>query len=122
VIVDDNEPFLREARELLEREGIDVVGIATTTAEALEMVVALGPELTLVDIDLGDESGFALVRELVGEPNRHTSRVILISAYAEADFADLIDASPAAGFIAKAELSARAITAVLGGGAEPVAG
>jgi DNA-binding NtrC family response regulator len=32
LIVDDNQPFLEEARQLLEREGIDVIGVATTAS------------------------------------------------------------------------------------------
>src|SRR5258706_10511389 len=37
LIVDDNQPFLDAARMLLEREGVAVVGIATTSAEALRL-------------------------------------------------------------------------------------
>lgn len=122
VIVDDNEFFLTEACALLQREGIDVVGVATNRDEALRVITRLRPHVTLVDIDLGDESGFELVRALVGQPMRLTSRVIFISAYAQADFADLIDASPAAGFVAKAQLSARAIRAVLNGEPPPEEG
>ena len=55
LIVDDNELFLQVARELLEREGIDVMDVARTTAEAREKIARLRPELTLVDIDLGGE-------------------------------------------------------------------
>jgi hypothetical protein len=39
--------------------------------------------------------------------------VILISTHSEADFADLIARCPAAGFIPKAELSAKAIQKIL---------
>jgi hypothetical protein len=45
--------------------------------------------------------------------------VILISVHAQSDFEDLIRASAVAGFVAKAELSARAIHDVLGGEADP---
>jgi sulfur transfer complex TusBCD TusB component (DsrH family) len=39
--------------------------------------------------------------------------VILISARAEADYAELIAESPAAGFLVKSDLSARAIDRIL---------
>jgi hypothetical protein len=39
--------------------------------------------------------------------------VILISAYAREEFVDLIEASPAAGFVSKSDLSANAIGALL---------
>lgn len=40
--------------------------------------------------------------------------MILISARDEADYAELITASPAAGFLARADLSAGAIARLLG--------
>ncbi len=113
LIVDDNQHFLVAARELLEREGINVVGVASTTAEAIERRAQLGPDVTLVDIDLGAESGFDTSRRLAENASGPASRVILISTYAERDFADLIEASPAIGFVSKSELSARAILALL---------
>jgi hypothetical protein len=42
------------------------------------------------------------------------AEVILISAHAEADYAELIAESPAAGFVVKPELSTRAISRILG--------
>jgi DNA-binding NarL/FixJ family response regulator len=113
VIVDDNEPFLNEARDLLRREGIDVVGVARTGADALQKIAELQPEVTLVDIDLGGESGFNLVRALADARSPTMPSVILISVHAESDFADLIEASAAAGFVSKAMLSASAIQDVL---------
>jgi DNA-binding NarL/FixJ family response regulator len=107
VIVDDNPSVLIAARGLLEREGISVVGVAANSAEALDAVAELRPDVVLVDIDLGGESGFDLARRLDG------ASVILISTHAERDYADLIEASPAVGFLAKSELSASAIRAVL---------
>jgi two-component system nitrate/nitrite response regulator NarL len=57
LIVDDSPQFLRVARALLEREGIAVVGVASTSAEALRRVEELAPDVTLLDVDLGGESG-----------------------------------------------------------------
>jgi DNA-binding NarL/FixJ family response regulator len=107
VIVDDNSLFLAGAADLLQREGVDVVGVASNGADAIRLVRELQPDVTLVDIDLGDEDGFALAREL--NDLTVSSKVILVSTHAEEDLADLIDGSPALGFIAKAHLSAQAI-------------
>jgi two-component system, NarL family, nitrate/nitrite response regulator NarL len=104
--VDDNRRFLEAARTLLEREGVDVVGLATTADGALEQVATLRPEVVLVDIDLGGESGFDLTRALEGIEE---SNVILISTHSETDYADLIAGSPALGFISKSEISATAV-------------
>jgi DNA-binding NarL/FixJ family response regulator len=107
LIVDDNRPFLDAARLLLEREGVAVVGVATTSAEALRLEEELRPDVVLVDIRLGDESGFDLARRLSGT-------VILISTHAQSEYAEEIAASPAAGFIPKAQLSASAILRLVG--------
>jgi len=113
VIVDDNRRFLRAARTLLEREGLAIAGVATTSADALQQAETLRPDVVLVDVGLGDESGFELARRLVADP-AHAARVILISTRSEADLADAIGLSPAAGFLAKSELSADAIRGLLG--------
>ena len=88
LIVDDNASFLDAATTLLEREGLDVVGVASTSDAALEKVAKLRPGVVLVDIMLGSESGFDLARRLVEAYPDMT--VILISTHGEADYADLI--------------------------------
>jgi len=115
LLVDDNPRFLDAARDLLERDGINFVGVASTTAEGLQRVAELRPDVVLVDLDLGDESGFDLAARLAEGPEAApAARVVLISAYPEAEFGDLIDDCPALGFIAKADLSARALLNLLG--------
>jgi DNA-binding NarL/FixJ family response regulator len=112
LLVDDSDAFLKSASVLLQREGVTVVGVASNSAEALQQVRALRPDLILVDIGLGEESGFDLARLLAQDGPG--GEVILISAGAEADYAELIAESPAAGFLVKSELSARAIGQILG--------
>ena len=113
LIVDDNGSFLDAARVLLEREGLSVVGVASTGAEALRRAEELSPDVLLVDITLGRESGFELTRRLVEDGRGNRSAVILISTHSEADFADLIAESQAIGFVPKSELSAEAIRRIL---------
>ena len=72
-------------------------------------------DVTLVDIDLGEESGLDLAYRLTTNPNIEASQVILISAYSEMDYADLIAASPAIGFLSKSELSSRSVQEALAG-------
>jgi CheY-like chemotaxis protein len=113
LLVDDNEAFLEAASVLLEREGLTVVGVASSIAEALRQARALRPDVILVDIGLGDESGFDLAR-LLAQDGQSGAEVILISTGAEADYRELIDGSPAAGFLAKSELSGRGISRIVG--------
>jgi DNA-binding NarL/FixJ family response regulator len=113
LIVDDSPVFIAAARGLLEREDISVVGEASTGDEAVERVEALQPDVVLLDINLGRESGFALARRLESEAGIAPERMIFISTEAEADYADLIAASPVVGFIAKSALSGDAIRELL---------
>jgi DNA-binding NarL/FixJ family response regulator len=112
LIVDDSPQFLAAARGLLERQGVAVVGVASTGAEALRRAEELRPDVTLLDINLGAESGLGVARTMHRGGADHAP-VILISTQAEEDYADLIAASPAIGFLPKASLSAGAIRDVL---------
>jgi DNA-binding NarL/FixJ family response regulator len=114
LIVDDSNAFLETASALLERQGVMVVGVASNTTGALQQARALQPDVILVDIGLGDESGFDLARLLARDGQGGSAKVILISTRDEADYTELIAESPAAGFLAKSELSARGIGRILG--------
>jgi DNA-binding NarL/FixJ family response regulator len=119
LIVDDNPGFLDAARTLLEQQGLRVIGVASTSDEAVRSAAELRPDVMLLDIDLGEESGFELARRLVDDPDLDPGQLILISAHAEEDLADLIQASPAIGFVGKPALSVMAIERLLraaGGG------
>jgi two-component system, NarL family, nitrate/nitrite response regulator NarL len=113
LIADDQPSFCEAARDLLEGQGVTVVGWATSSTQALRSVRELRPEVALVDIDFGDESGFDLARRLVEDVDGHAPRVILISTHDEREFVKLIESSPAIGFLAKTELSAERIYQLL---------
>lgn len=111
LLVDDNPDFLASADRLLRSQGMEIVGHATTGAEALELAKALTPDLALVDVELGDEDGIRLTRDL--ETQAPSTRIVLVSAYEQDDLADLIAESGAAAFLPKNALSAEAIAALL---------
>jgi chemotaxis response regulator CheB len=110
LIVDDSRRFAEAARALLERQGLQVVGVATNGTDALRLSQQFRPDVTLLDIDLGSENGF----EVAGRLHREAgSPIIFISTHAEQDYRDLISASPALGFLPKAALSAAGIQLLL---------
>ena len=113
LIVDDNASFLDASRSLLERQGVSVVGVASTGAEALRLAAELAPDLILLDVDLGEENGFTVASQLTGADG--APEVILISTHREDDFAELLAQNPAVGFIAKSDLSVLAIERLLDG-------
>ncbi|MBI5339774.1 MAG: response regulator transcription factor [Mycolicibacterium rufum] len=109
LIVDDSPGFRDAARDMLERADFVVVGTAADAEEAEQQARALRPDLALVDVDLGADSGFDVAERLAEVP------VILTSTHDEQDFADLIAASPALGFLPKFALSPVAINRLLAG-------
>lgn len=113
LIVDDNADFLRAAQELLERDGLEVVGLATSGADALNASARLQPDVVLIDLYLAGESGFDLARRFAFSSPPAAGAVILISTYAERDFGELITSSPAIGFLTKGELSGNSIRTAL---------
>jgi DNA-binding NarL/FixJ family response regulator len=117
LIIDDSLQFLDAARRILERQGISVVGIGAS-GDAVRLARQLRPDITLVDIDLGEEDGLAVIRRLAHLEGAPAGKLVLISTHAEDEFVDLIEASPAIGFVPKAALSAQAIQALLDGDRE----
>ena len=115
LIIDDSPDFCEAARDLLEGQGITVVGHAASSAEAIRSVRELRPEVALVDIDLGIESGFDLARRLADDLDGSEPQLmlVLVSTHDEREFARLIEESPAIGFLAKTELSAERIYRLL---------
>lgn len=84
-----------------------MVGTAGDAEEAVRLTAQLHPDIALVDVDLGPDSGFDVAQQLAGVA------VILTSTHDEQDFADLIVASPALGFLPKLTLSPDGIRALL---------
>ncbi|GAY14083.1 response regulator transcription factor [Mycobacterium sp. shizuoka-1] len=115
LIVDDSAQFRTTASTILARGGIAVVGMAANAADAVRTYRELHPDVTLVDVDLGEESGFDVVRALhdAGAP---ASAMILISTHAESDFTDLIAVSPVSGFLPKFAFSTQAVRELVGSG------
>jgi CheY-like chemotaxis protein len=109
LIVDDSADFRAAASTMLQRGGITVVGLASNSTEALQFCQEQKPDVALVDVDLGCESGFDVAETLLSADLPAPLDVILISTYAEQDLAEMISASPAVGFLAKFALSATAV-------------
>ncbi|GIF72256.1 response regulator [Asanoa siamensis] len=107
LIVDDSERFVRSARRLLEREGATVVATAATGAEALAAAAATPVDVSLVDVQLGGESGVDVADELARRGIGGT--ILLISTLAAEDVAELVAGSAAVGFVGKSDLSVEAL-------------
>ena len=113
VLVVDDEPNIRE----LVQVALNFHGCSVTTGatgeDALQLAYAFDPDLIVLDVLLPDIDGFEVASRLSdagGAP-----AVILISSRDRGDFGPLVKASGARGFVAKAELSAESVRALLDG-------
>jgi DNA-binding NarL/FixJ family response regulator len=113
LIVDDHPSFRASARAILEADGFAIVGEAEDGARALEAIDRLLPDVLLLDVQLPDMSGFDICAHVVGRHNGSAPQIVLVSSRDACDFGSLITESGARGFIAKADLSGEAVTALL---------
>jgi len=112
LIVDDHPSFRASARAMLEAEGFDVVGELEDGASVVEAVIALDPDVVLLDVQLPDMSGFDVCAELESCEGR-SGQVILVSSRDLSDYGELVETSCACGFLPKGELSGELIAALL---------
>ncbi len=112
LIVDDHPSFRASARRMLEADGYDVVGEAADGISAIDAVRELQPDVVLLDIRLPDVDGFQVTERITA--NGTASAVVLTSSRDRSDFGYDIVRSAAHGFIPKSELSAEAITLLIG--------
>lgn len=96
-IVDDHPVVRAGTAAIVEHEpDLELVGVAGSAADATELLAVGRPDVLLLDLRLGDESGFALL-----EPGRHGPAVIVLTSY---DYPQYVDAAlrlGAAGFVVK---------------------
>ena len=112
LIVDDHPPFRELARDLLQHAGFTVVGEAADGAAAIDASERLRPRVVLLDIQLPDTDGFAVALVLADQQDPPV--VVLTSSRDSTAYRHRLAASPARGFIPKADLSGAALTALIG--------
>jgi DNA-binding NarL/FixJ family response regulator len=109
LIVDDSPTFCAAVRDMLESAGMLVVATVSTLDAAVEAATVHGPDVVLVDIDLGAENGFDVVEALHGIDAPEPPAVILVSTHDQDDFTEMVEASSAIGFLQKFDLSAERV-------------
>jgi two-component system nitrate/nitrite response regulator NarL len=81
LIVDDHKLFGEVISSVLEEEGMDVQGVATTGAAAMEAVRSDEPDLVLLDIGLPDIWGIDLGKQILEE--KPSTKVVAITALSD---------------------------------------
>jgi two-component system invasion response regulator UvrY len=112
LLVDDQPEFLQLARLLLSQHpALQVIGEAESGERALDLAPLLHPDAAVVDVHMPGMSGFEVARQLLnGSPGL---RVILVSAFDDAQFATLALRAGAVAFITKKALSPEAVLQAL---------
>ena len=114
LVVDDQPEFLEAVRRLLDQQGISVVGVAANSAEAIERAAELRPDVVLIDVHLGEESGLEVASRIAALDQASAPRVILISTYPKGDLLGALPTGSTIEFVSKTDLSATTIRTVLG--------
>jgi DNA-binding NarL/FixJ family response regulator len=100
VVIIDDHPMVREGlRTMLDADGIEVVGEAGTTAEALREVRRAMPDVLLLDVELADGDGLATLPEL--KRAAPGARVLVVTMHAERALVRRAIEMGAAGYVLK---------------------
>jgi DNA-binding NarL/FixJ family response regulator len=118
LLVDDHEVVRIGLRQLFDAQAdIRICGDAATLAEARAAIEMMKPDVVVLDLTLGDESGLDLLRWLDGTD--HGSRVLVLSMFDESLYSDDALALGARGYLMKdapPEDLIRAVRTVAAGG------
>ena len=103
--------FSRGLSQLIEtQKSYKVVGMAKNRIEAIEMLNAIKPKLAIVDLNLGQEDGLELIKDiLVTQPS---TKVLVLSMHDERFYAERALKAGARGYIMKEEAEAQVINAI----------
>jgi DNA-binding NarL/FixJ family response regulator len=111
VAVDDQEMFLNGIERLLEEDPeIQLVGLATTAREAIDVCARLRPDIVLLEVNLPEVSGIVVIAPILsGSPG---TRVLIVSASEDAvTIARALEAG-AAGFVPKTQTADQLIDGI----------
>lgn len=112
VLIVDDHPLVREglAARISAQPDLQVCGEASTLEEALALIRTTHPDLVIADLALKHGSGLDLIKEV--SSSRPAPKVLVVSAYEEALFAERAVRAGAQGYINKQELQGSVIEAI----------
>jgi DNA-binding NarL/FixJ family response regulator len=102
-VVDDQPSFRKLAREVLHQRGYTVVGEAGCSDTAVAAALQLQPDAVLLDMRLGDESGFE-VAWMLGRACPQAA-ILLVSNQDYGHYSDRLRFCGARGFVLKSRLA-----------------
>ncbi len=111
IIIDDHPLFSRGLSQLIETQKIyTVVGMAKNRQEAISLLNETKPSLAIVDLNLGQEDGLELIKDInICSPQ---TKVLVLSMHDERFYAERALKAGAKGYIMKAEAETQVTNAI----------
>ena len=99
VLIAEDEALIRmDLREMLEEEGVEVVGEARDGAEAIELARSLRPDIVFMDINMPGTDGITAARVLGEE---RVAPVVMVTAFSQAGYVEAASAAGAMAYVVK---------------------
>jgi DNA-binding NarL/FixJ family response regulator len=114
-VVDDH-PAIAAAIEaaIRDRADLEIVGVVTTAAEAVELVERTTPDVVICDLWLdGEPGGLDVLAALTAADRRHAPRVLVLSGFDQPSFLRAAFEGGAAGYVSKGSPVEAIVEAVL---------
>ena len=99
LIAEDNEAMRRTLCDLLEDEGLEVIGEAVDGVDAVAQAQALQPDVVLMDMRMPRLNGLAATQAL--KQVAPEVRILILSAYADTGLAEEARSAGADGYVVK---------------------
>lgn len=111
VVVDDYRKIRKSIINILKTEkDIEVVGEAANGKQAIKLAVSQKPDVMLLDIELPDQRGTMVMRQLHSiQPDL---KVLAVSGYSDSQFVTQMKENGASGYITKDKISAMLVFAI----------
>jgi DNA-binding NarL/FixJ family response regulator len=100
--VDDSPEMLEVLADFLQWE-FQVVGTLSSGSLAIEQAVNFKPDVILLDVDLGDISGFRVAEQL--RSSGCSARIVFLSVHENIDFIRAAEDLGAAGYVFKSQIT-----------------
>ncbi len=109
LLADDNPEVLETLSDLLQ-PAYDIVGAFSDGASVLQQIEALKPDLVILDISLGDMTGFEVARRL--KKSGCPAKIIFLTVHENIDFISAAFDLDAFGYVFKSRISSDLVAAI----------
>ncbi len=109
LLADDNPEVLETLIDLLQAS-YDIVGAFSDGNSVLDQIAALNPDLVILDISLGDMTGFEVARRL--KKSASPAKIIFLTVHENIDFIRAAFDLDASGYVFKSRISSDLVDAI----------